>query len=69
MGAVHFQFAPWITSAPADLAHVAHCADVMDGYTMAVEFRNKSWFDENMWLRRWHSKSSSNWGRRAVVTH
>lgn len=46
LGAVHFQFAPWITSAPKDLEHVAHCADFMAGYTMAVEFRNKSWFDE-----------------------
>lgn len=42
---MHFQFAPWITSAPQDVAHVAHCADVMTGYTMAVEFRNRSWFD------------------------
>lgn len=46
LGAVHFQFAPWVTTAPKDMAHVAHCADVMTGYTMAVEFRNKSWFDE-----------------------
>lgn len=46
LGAVHFQFAPWVTSAPKDMEHVAHCADVMAGYTVAVEFRNKSWFDE-----------------------
>ncbi len=28
---------------------MSHCADVMsamDGYTMAVEFRNQTWFDE-----------------------
>jgi len=46
LGVVHFQFAPWVTSAPKDAEHVAHCADAMSGYTMAVEFRNKSWFDE-----------------------
>lgn len=46
LGAVHFQFAPWITSAPKDVSHVAHCADMMDGFTLAVEFRNASWFDE-----------------------
>nr|WKF60767.1 hypothetical protein HUO10_005289 [Paraburkholderia busanensis] len=46
LGAVHFQFAGWMTSAPKDVAHVAHCADVMAGYTVAVEFRNRSWFDE-----------------------
>ncbi len=46
LGVVHFQFAPWITSAPAGIAHVEHCARVMADYTVAVEFRNKSWFDE-----------------------
>jgi uncharacterized protein YecE (DUF72 family) len=46
LGAVHFQFAPWITSGPDGLAHVAHCADRLPpGYPMAVEFRNRSWFD------------------------
>ncbi|SDG25138.1 DUF72 domain-containing protein [Paraburkholderia phenazinium] len=47
LGAVLFQFAPWITSAPQDLAHVDECAARMAGYTMAVEFRNKSWLDES----------------------
>jgi uncharacterized protein YecE (DUF72 family) len=47
LGAVHFQFAPWITSGPDGLAHVAHCADrLRPGYQMAVEFRNRSWFDD-----------------------
>ncbi|CAB3810267.1 hypothetical protein LMG28688_07208 [Paraburkholderia caffeinitolerans] len=46
LGAVHFQFAPWITSAPDGRAHVEHCAERMEGrYLMAVEFRNRSWFD------------------------
>ncbi|WP_042271254.1 DUF72 domain-containing protein [Paraburkholderia heleia] len=46
LGAVHFQFAPWITSAPDGRAHVGHCAELMDGrHLMAVEFRNRSWFD------------------------
>ena len=46
LGAVHFQFAPWITSAPDGRAHVEHCAELMDGrHLMAVEFRNRSWFD------------------------
>ncbi|RFU44930.1 DUF72 domain-containing protein [Paraburkholderia sp. DHOC27] len=46
LGAVLFQFAPWITSAPDDLAHVDECAARMAGYTMAAEFRNQSWLDE-----------------------
>jgi uncharacterized protein YecE (DUF72 family) len=46
LGAVLFQFAPWITSAPQDLAHVDECAARMAGYTMAAEFRNQSWLDD-----------------------
>src|ERR1700739_2315399 len=46
LGAVLCQFAPWITSAPDDLAHVDECAARMAGYTVAVEFRNASWLDE-----------------------
>ena len=47
LGAVLFQFAPWITRAPQDLAHVDECAARMTGYTTAVEFRNSSWLDES----------------------
>ncbi|KLU23861.1 hypothetical protein EOS_23250 [Caballeronia mineralivorans PML1(12)] len=49
LGAVHFQFAPWVICNPHGIRHVEHCADVMgamDAYTMAVEFRNQTWFDE-----------------------
>ncbi|CAB3769328.1 DUF72 domain-containing protein [Paraburkholderia solisilvae] len=46
LGAVLFQFAPWLTTAPRDKAHVAHCADRMTPWLTAFEFRNASWFDE-----------------------
>jgi uncharacterized protein YecE (DUF72 family) len=46
LGAVLFQFAPWLTHAPQDLAHVDECASRMTGYTMAVEFRHASWLDD-----------------------
>jgi uncharacterized protein YecE (DUF72 family) len=45
LGAVHFQFAPWITSAPENQHYVAHCVERMEGYLLGVEFRNRSWFD------------------------
>jgi len=45
LGAVHFQFAPWLLRNRDGMAHVRHCAEVMQGHTLAVEFRNKSWFD------------------------
>jgi uncharacterized protein YecE (DUF72 family) len=46
LGAVLFQFAPWITTASRDKAHVAHCAERMAPYLTAFEFRNASWFDD-----------------------
>ncbi|OXC79338.1 DUF72 domain-containing protein [Caballeronia sordidicola] len=46
LGAVHFQFAPWVVNNDDGRAHVEHCADVMDGFTLAAEFRHKSWFSE-----------------------
>ena len=47
LGAVHFQVAPWLLCNREGLAHVRHCVDVMEGHLLAVEFRNKSWFDGN----------------------
>lgn len=46
LGAVLFQFAPWISTAPRDKSHVRHCADRMTPYLTAFEFRNASWFDD-----------------------
>jgi uncharacterized protein YecE (DUF72 family) len=45
LGAVHFQFAPWMLRNREGMAHVRHCAEKMQGHLLAVEFRNKSWFD------------------------
>ncbi len=44
LGAVHFQFAPWLLRNREGLAHVRHCVEKMDAHLLAVEFRNKSWF-------------------------
>ena len=47
LGAVHFQFAPWITSGGPPRKHVEHCVHMMEGRgLMAVEFRNTSWWTE-----------------------
>jgi len=46
LGAIHFQFAPWITSGGESKRHVEHCSTVMQGRLMVVEFRNKSWWTE-----------------------
>jgi uncharacterized protein YecE (DUF72 family) len=46
LGMVHFQFAPWVIRNRDGMAHVRHCVEVMRDYTVSVEFRNKTWFDE-----------------------
>jgi uncharacterized protein YecE (DUF72 family) len=46
LGALHFQFAPWVTSGGEARKHVEHCVEVMQGRLMAVEFRNASWWTE-----------------------
>ena len=45
LGAVHFQFAPWMLRNREGHAHVEDCVERMEGLLVAVEFRNKSWFD------------------------
>jgi len=45
LGAVHFQFAPWLLRNRDGMAHVRHCVEAMQGHTLSVEFRNKSWFE------------------------
>jgi uncharacterized protein YecE (DUF72 family) len=45
LGMVHFQFAPWMLRNREGLTHVRHCVEKMAGHDLAVEFRNKSWFE------------------------
>jgi uncharacterized protein YecE (DUF72 family) len=45
LGALHFQFAPWVLRNREGMAHVAHCVEKMEGHLLSAEFRNKSWFD------------------------
>lgn len=44
--ALHFQFAPWMTFRPDSLDHIRECRAALADYTLAVEFRHRSWFDE-----------------------
>ena len=45
LGAVHFQFAPWVENDPAGQALVRHSVERMAGFPVAVEFRHSSWFE------------------------
>jgi len=44
LGALHFQFPPWVRRDPRSIAHVEQCARQAEEHTMAIEFRDASWF-------------------------
>lgn len=46
VGVILFQFPPWFTPSPENRAHLEDCVDRMQGYLLAVEFRNATWFGE-----------------------
>jgi uncharacterized protein YecE (DUF72 family) len=46
LGAVLLQFAPWFVFGRESFAHIEHCAAMLPGVQLAVEFRNKSWFGD-----------------------
>ncbi|MGY6270480.1 DUF72 domain-containing protein [Achromobacter denitrificans] len=45
LGAVHFQFPPWVRRDARGMARVADCARRMEEHLVSVEFRHASWFD------------------------
>ena len=47
LGYVLFQLAPWIHFERARLAYLASLAERLPGWTIAVEFRHRSWFPEH----------------------
>jgi uncharacterized protein YecE (DUF72 family) len=46
LGLVHFQFAPWLIYSPASREHVAECVQRVSDYTLSVEFRHQTWFND-----------------------
>lgn len=47
LGAVHFQFPPWVKPAPRVFEHIEDCARRLAGYRLALEFRHQTWFDDD----------------------
>jgi uncharacterized protein YecE (DUF72 family) len=39
------QFAPWVAFHPDTFAYIEHCRAMLAGFMVAVEFRNKTWFE------------------------
>lgn len=50
--AVHFQFAPWMAFHPENFAHIESCMRELEGHTLAIEFRNVSWFEGERHIAR-----------------
>ena len=45
LGAVHFQFAPWVAYHPKNLEHIEECQRQLEGFRLSIEFRNRTWFE------------------------
>jgi uncharacterized protein YecE (DUF72 family) len=52
LGAVHMQFAPWVAFHPETFAYLEHCRAMLAGFTVAVEFRNATWFNSEKHTNR-----------------
>lgn len=63
LGAVHFQFAPWMLRNRASMAHVEHCVQKMEGHLLAAEFRHATWFDGE------HLEKTLDWERSLGLVH
>jgi uncharacterized protein YecE (DUF72 family) len=46
LAAVHFQFAPWVAYHPKNRDHIEECQRQLEGCQLAIEFRNRSWFED-----------------------
>jgi len=47
LGYVLVQLPPWVMKRRSNFDHLAECADRLEGFTVAVEFRNATWFKED----------------------
>jgi uncharacterized protein YecE (DUF72 family) len=52
LGAVHMQFAPWVAFHRENFEHLEHCRAMLAGFNVAVEFRNKTWFEDEKRIDR-----------------
>src|SRR3990172_1083015 len=63
LGYVLFQFAPWVHFEPARLAYLASLPARLPGWTIAVEFRHRSWFPDPAAVFRLHGRNAQGWLR------
>jgi hypothetical protein len=48
LGTVLFQFAPWVPPGKGIYEHIEECKARLPDYQLAIEFRNKAWFDRGL---------------------
>ena len=48
LGVVLFQFAPWVPPARRVFDHIEECKARLPQYQLAIEFRNKAWFERGL---------------------
>lgn len=63
LGAVHFQFPPWVVPSREWHAHIEDRAERMKGFQLATEFRQKKWFDDE------HSEATLEFERQHNFAH
>jgi uncharacterized protein YecE (DUF72 family) len=47
LGALHFQFPPWFRASRENLAYLERVRHELGGFTVAIEFRHASWFEDD----------------------
>jgi uncharacterized protein YecE (DUF72 family) len=53
LGVVLFQYPPWFVPCGANFDHIRECQTKLPGVQLAVEFRNKAWFEGDRPERVW----------------
>lgn len=61
--AVHLQMAPWVTNISEWREHIEGCVERLRGRLVAVEFRNRTWFEEEQ------IDSTLAWERKLGIVH
>jgi uncharacterized protein YecE (DUF72 family) len=60
LGVLLFQFPPWFFPSQASYQHILECIERLPGFRLAVEFRNRAWFEGDHPERIWHFEREHN---------
>ncbi|MGH8729550.1 MAG: DUF72 domain-containing protein [Burkholderiales bacterium] len=63
LGAILFQYPPWFVKRRSNIEHIVTCASMLEGFQLAVEFRNNTWFSDR------HAESTLRFERDHGLVH